>query len=226
MRAVAILVSLLGLPAVVAADGLIYQLPEDGVSALYEVTFSPNGQSVEKGTFRVASVGTEMVEGKPCRWIELMMTTVREERERTIVGKVLVPEERLTRGQHPFEHVVRGYVRFQDQAPEQLDRRNQGPIPVFLAGPYDDDAKQDPETLDTKLGKLECEVVLGTGKHKEGEREMLTKRRVWLSDKAPFGMAAIRMEMKSGDGGGPQGTAEMKLIETGKDTKTALPDSK
>src|SRR5262245_17361110 len=144
---------------IAAADGLLYRLPADGAMARYdmEMTVAKDGKQLTgKGTAILSSVGRKEVDGKPCRWIEIIFEVKIEDREEKSITKVLIPEKHLKEGEEPLKHVMKAWQQDRDNARElAVDRLADSPLPVFLA-PALKDAKKLPKALiDTKLGKLE-----------------------------------------------------------------------
>ena len=82
-------------------DGLLYQLPKDGAWVSYEIDLTTDvgeRQHTEKGSLRMASVGKTTEQGKPCRWIEVVIEASAgdlEDRYKVATVKVLIPEEHL-----------------------------------------------------------------------------------------------------------------------------------
>jgi len=57
------------------ADGLLYQVPEDGAWVRFEAPYAFKGEGMEqpgrgKGTMTMACVGTAVEGSEKCRWIE------------------------------------------------------------------------------------------------------------------------------------------------------------
>ncbi len=130
------------------ADGLLYQLPEDGSWVLFDamVTMTrENDRGVEtqnvkeESSLKMSSVGTSMEDGIPCRWIEFNLTIKFDNTENVIVAKILIPESSLVEGKNPVENRIRGWIRngIKSEVVELTDD-NLGPIPVFLANALTD----------------------------------------------------------------------------------------
>ena len=83
------------------ADGLIYQLPDDGAQVRYDmsVEISAGGQEMNfKGSLTVSSVGQTTVGDDKCRWIEIKMVSVKDGQDQPLTGKMLIPEKELEKG--------------------------------------------------------------------------------------------------------------------------------
>ncbi len=125
----------LGIPAVVLAlltlgvgparaDGLHYQLPEDGAWVRFDIEGSrgPEGMKVElEGSLKMASVGRTRVGDEDCRWIELEWNLEEGRNSVAVIAKVLVPERYLKEGESPLDHIVRGWARVDDGPPQDVD---------------------------------------------------------------------------------------------------------
>lgn len=215
------------------AEGLVYQLPQDGAWVRYSVEFVEREQEeddVGKGSLTVSSVGKANENGEACRWIEFNWDVTENGREQKIVAKVLVPEKHLARGTKPIDHVVRAWIKVGDGEPLPLDVNGMraGPLPSFLAGPSDDAKKLDPEVVETeKLGKLRCEGLSGTNQFKQGSQEITISYLNRLHEKAPFGIVSSRMEFTSRRNSQrlDSGTLSLKLTDLGQDAQSALPES-
>jgi hypothetical protein len=90
------------------ADGLLFQLPEDGswvrFKMKYEQDKTQRGKGVKRaeGAIKISSVGVLTTGGEACRWIEIETTQRRLEdppkNERGRVFKLLIPEKFLQQG--------------------------------------------------------------------------------------------------------------------------------
>jgi hypothetical protein len=210
------------------ADGLVYQLPEDGTSAEFDLKFSGPGKQ-GTGSLTVSSVGKVKEDGKACRWIEFNIVMTLNDMERRMVAKVLIPETEFAPGKKPFENRVRAWIRL-GESPDakNLEQNDFGPLPVFLSGPFENAKKLDAIEVETKaLGKLKCEGASGLVKT-EDRRKNETTIETRLNKKAPFGVVSCKMEMKAERNGEfvPEVEITLTLKKVGKDAKSLLPDSK
>jgi hypothetical protein len=227
------LLASLSATAALQADGLIYRLPEDGTSVRYNLELKAGRDGMEKsagGYLAVGSVGKETVNDEPCRWIEFKMVFDIDGREETILAKMLIPEKALKRGENPGAHLVRGWLKRRQEPEELKDLQNSraGPLAAFLAGPAPDAKKLDKMTLDSKLGKLECEGVAGTQTFDQGQEKVEIKQETRLSDKAPFGVVRARLEFKVERDGNPResGVLTLNVLEVTQGAKSELPEQK
>ncbi len=107
------------LPARTNAEGLIHQLPKDGSWVRFEI----NGKGIAadgtvkisiKGTQTISSVGRVAVNNEQCRWIEIETALNYDRRDsktgkHTEIFKLLIPEQYLTKGKNPRDHVLKAY---------------------------------------------------------------------------------------------------------------------
>jgi hypothetical protein len=182
------------------ADGLIYRLPKDGGSVTFDYEYRASTipptkglEDIRKGSLTMSSVGVTTIDNEKCRWIEFkeVLKWEFDGKERVTITKVLVPEKHLGRGKSPGEHLIRGWVKFGDGAPKELnDLRSplvaaQG---LFLAGPPKElkDLKQ--AEIDGKLGRLQCEGVTGKFVEEQEGGDVCRTFENRLHSKAPFGV--------------------------------------
>ena len=235
MRALcmATLTALLTLPAATArADGLLYQLPEDGAWVRFdmEVARERGGEQMTiKGSMAMSSVGQTTIEGEKCRWIEVEMRMKRGEDERTFITKLLIPEKHLKKGEKPLDHVVKAWQKQgAGEARELKDpySSNAGPLPAFLSGPLKDPKELDKELVESKLGKLQCAGLTGRAEFKQGQTDAKVTFHTRLHEKAPFGVVTCRMVYTGEREGQPPRsvTVTLKLTEVGDKATSKLPD--
>src|SRR5262245_32283870 len=217
-------------PGSARADGLLYQLPEDGSWVRFEFQYTFKLDGMEKagqgtGTMTMASVGKAAEGSEPCRWIEFKVQLKDVGPEQVLIRKLLIPEKYLKKGENPTEHVVRGWAKFNNEAVERAVPVH-GRWPAYLAGPFQDEKKLDQELLESKLGALKCEGVTGWIQYKEGDVHMKGTFETRVNQKAPFGVMASRMQFEMKRDGKVLQTVDgtATLTDLGKDAKTILPD--
>jgi hypothetical protein len=221
-------------PAVLPADGLIYQLPDDGTWAQYDLKFTMlrgDQRREATGTLRVASVGKASADGKDGRWIEFRLDLMLPDgNEQTIIAKVLVPEEQLVAGKTPIDHIARGWIKLgNDREPEALNDDNRGPLPIFLAGPGTDHKALDAAKIENaKLGEIEAAGDSGTIEYQEQTRKLAAKYETRRHEKAPFGLVSMSIEVESEQNGqrAADTNATLTLAETGDTALSDLPNQK
>ncbi len=233
------------------ADGLITKLPADGTWALFAAkeTISDPGRPNKKpltaaGTLKLASVGSEMVNGEPCRWIEavLEVNPPGAPKPQVAVFKALVPEKFLAKGQDPRTHWVKGWMKLGDQPPTALTPAQlASPIwklNLFVGGPLQDTKDLKEKVIDTGLGKLTCTCVSGTRVVKGGSvninngqadvQDLKPRVEEYFNPKAPFGVAYLRIVMAPPAAAAqrPTTVSEFTLSRVGTKAKSALPEQK
>ena len=146
--------------------------------------------------------------------------------------KFLIPEKYLTQGETPQDHVLRAWRKLGDGKPQTTEEPN--PI---LAGPAKDAKHLDKLAVESKLGKLACEGVVGSI---EIQAPDATKIRCLMETRlhpdAPFGLVTSHWAVtfmstdksKEGARATEVGTMEMnlKLIDFGDKAVSEMPDAK
>ena len=225
---VALLLALWTVPA--WADGLLYQLPEDGSWVLFDadIVMTSGDQRVDTtGQLRMSSVGTIVEDELKCRWMEFKLTMKANDAEHVIVAKLLIPENELQEGQKPIEHRRRGWVRLRrDREVEELTEKNLGPIPAFLADPLTDVQPLEATIVAGKLGELSCRGLTGHTEFREGNNNNKVAFRTRRHEKAPFGVVTSQMKFEVERGGEIRNSLEMdlKIHDFGDGAKSELPD--
>jgi len=230
------------------AGGLVSRLPEDGSWARFTATetFTFPGKAKKEaveGTFTLASVGRVTVDGEECRWIELVIQAKvpGTDQETEQVFKGLIPEKHLQKGGDPAKHWIKGWMKLANQPPQQLTKEQLAlpgmKLNLFVAGPLQDHKPLPKKTIETKLGKLECEGIAGTYVLKDAsvsvkngqvtKKDGLVLMESYFHEKAPFGVVWSHIQIIV-EGGGlpPSGDSVLLLDAVGKDAKSKLPDNK
>lgn len=234
--AAAALLALAALPA--CGDGLLFQLPEDGTWAQYDYDLSVKvngGREQAEGLIRLASVGRVTEKGQPCRWIEFRIEMKPEKEElETAIMKLLVPERHLKKGENPLDHVVRGWVRSdEDKPPKELEdpgkllRRL--PYLSVLGKPLENQRELAATTVRSKLGSLSCKGVEGTLELRvDGNDRLRMKAEQRLHSKAPFGVVDSHgnFEFLSGGQVAAKASFDLKLADFGTGAKSEMPEQK
>jgi hypothetical protein len=181
----------------VQADGLIQSLPADGAWVRFNFHMTREAATrVEKsGELTVKSVGQEQHAGRPHRWIEIVLSS--HDRmgggERREVEKFLVPEAELTRDGSPMSHVVRGWMKIDDQ--DVVARNpNLGPgDSVWMPGAEEvRETVRAPREIEYQRGRLSLDEGLRGRVACTSESGVLqtTELQVWTTDHVPFGVGA------------------------------------
>jgi hypothetical protein len=222
------------------ADGLIYQLPTDGGSVTFDYEYKATGTAddptvdIRKGSLTMSSVGETTVYNEKCRWIEFkeVLKWEYDGKERVTITKVLVPENHLGRGKSPGEHLIQGWVKFGDSAPQEFhDLRSplvaaQG---LFLAGPPKEvkDLKQ--TEINGKLGILQCEGVTGQFVEEQEGGNVYRTFENRLHSTAPFGVVVSLWKIERRDNKGAileAGTVKFTLRDTQNSALSEMPEKK
>ncbi len=184
------------------ADGMFYQLPEDGTWAEFKfrgkMTIMEEDRSIT-GTIRIASVGRTVEKDEPCRWIEVKLDMNRgggNDDETSIISKVLVPEKFLVPGNKSLSNAVRAIIKEDEGEPKEVDdpeNFEHGPLPMILADPLKKSKELEAREIKSKLGKRSCRGVSGRMSFKPGHSERIAVRvQTWLHPDAPFGVVSNR----------------------------------
>ena len=187
----------------VRADGLIATLPKDGTGASYSLKIrgSKDGQEqMVSGRLTLSSVGSEVKDGQPCRWIELGFIVKDGEQEFGDYSKFLILEKHLQPGNNPLQHVIKAWRRRGPKdAPVKAfttpEDSLQGPLPVFLSGPLDKPKKLPAKEIESALGKLKCTGVTGAYKYKSKTGSVTGTIELRHHAKSPFGVVAATYDM-------------------------------
>ncbi len=108
-------------PAWLYADGLLLDLPPEGTAVKYELRqtgiahFYEKGMDGEpqkipmnvEGTMQLANVGSDVVAGLQCRWLEIERDRKRGDERHYSLTKILVPQVDFSRKGDPFARAFR-----------------------------------------------------------------------------------------------------------------------
>lgn len=212
------------------ADGLLYQLPENGAWVKFDLEMEMERGEVKQeggGSLRMSSVGMSVEGDKKCRWIEFRLDFKAGERKRTIVAKALVPESELKEGKDPLANRVRGWIKMQDRDVVELTDDKLGPMSAFMAPALTDVKELEPSAVESKLGKLSCAGLTGQTTFKEGSATNAVKLETRRHAKAPFGVVTSKMAIEILRDGEVTGAAKMNftLSDFGDGAKSELADN-
>ncbi len=216
----------------VRADGLIYQLPADGMSVRYDTDamfMNSNGQQIMvKGTLTVSSVGQTTVNNEKCRWIEFKNVTKSDQGDRIIIAKCLIPEKNLGKDKSPGEHMIRGWIKRGDMELAISDIKSPAGrmlLVWYLAPPAPNAKELDKTEIDSPLGKLECLGVTGEQEFQRDNGLLSINFENRLHEKAPFGVVSSvwKFELKNNGQVMGTGTIKMTLAEINTTALTELP---
>jgi hypothetical protein len=196
-------------PASAWANGLLYKLPADGSSALYEIKMAVTKPKITgTGTLTLSSVGKAKSGGKDCRWIELSFVISMMGQKQIITAKLLIPEEDLGKGKNPFKNPQKGWVQMPPAKPLKITDFAEKHLALFrvvLAGPLRNAAKLEAKEIVTKVGKLKCAGETGRQSFQQGKSAADIDYETRLHAKSPFGVAYSKMKVivmddKDGEG--------------------------
>ena len=266
--AIILCLSLLGSES--RAQTLISKLPEDGTWAKYDVASKPTmpgrrGASapVQRSQIVLRSVGSETIDGKKYRWIEMESLTknqaLRSGRGDTMtICKMLIPEKEIADGKSPIGKIKKVWMLNIEGEKESLGEvEPDSELVKKMLGsmwPGEKVDKEIPaETIESGIGKLECEAVqfkykVGPGAERDdkaggdgdadkdkGDAEKETPKNsmeveytVYSNEKSPFGSvkSVARLSQVMGERRMALSTTETVLKETGKGAKSAIPEMK
>lgn len=218
-------VGILGVRPAAQAGGLVQHLPPDGswvaLSIESEQDFGGNLQSSTREV-KIASVGSEKVDGQPARWIE--MST--EFGGRKMLAKMLIAEKFLTADQDSFSHVAKAWALGRDGKVVELPKERLRGILVFGAGVphFEKLAKKGKEAVTTELGEFQCERAAGQAEQ-DGPQGSKAKfdGELWTNEKVPFGLVKAKIKL---DLGKINFANELTAVRSGSGAKSELPDAK
>lgn len=226
----------------VYGEGLIFQLPPDGRWASYAiedtVTDADGKKTTVTGELIVSSVGSETVNGKPCRWIEIAVLFDGGDGVIDHIDKLLIPEKSLQQGREPLKQVYkyhrqygkdRRILRVEDREKLQhLPDKADSALRMFLHGPYKEWEHFSEEVIKSKLGEQNCASIRATEATKRRNISEDAEYIIRLHPDAPFGVVQWEAHRKIKRGGQPDGAIDQKLTlsDFGTGAKTAFPDKK
>jgi hypothetical protein len=220
-------------PRLSLAEGLVYQLPEDGAWVRFDARgkgFSASGEvrvSIT-GSLTISSVGQSQVDGELCRWIEIHMKGKfqrnKEEAEYGEILKALIPEKYLKQGEDPRQHVLKAWKKDSRTGVVALDLEGEGAREIrsydeIFHAPLPQVTELEEKMVESKLGKLKCKGL--AGREPQGKTVFSTETR--LHNSAPFGVVTFRYEKKRASGEGRSMTLTLK--DFGNNATSELPQN-
>jgi hypothetical protein len=231
------------IPAIASAEGLLFQLPEDGHWVRFQVegkTIHPDRiETTQTGTITMSSVGKAEINGQKCRWIEIVMAAKFDDSPSGIgnysftdIDKLLIPEEHLAKGKEPLKHVVKSWHKHSldggaAQQVEDVKQRLQQ-LQTYLHGPFKATKELEAVRIDSTLGKLDCKGIAASETIEEGGATVAAVTySIRLHEKAPFGVVGWEIEVKVLLNGKTVGTSvqKLKVAAVGTDAKSTIPDA-
>lgn len=222
------------------ADGLIYQLPDDGHWVQFEMDgkgTEPGGTAVTMtGTLTMKSVGTVKIDGQEHRWIEIVIEAKRDQGEFAAVEKLLIPEENLAEGKDPLKHVFKAWTQHSQsgntprevQDLDGVNSRYLQRLRPMLHAPFEEADELEAVRIESHLGELSCKGIRTSEKiEQEIGVNYHWQYLIRLHEKAPFGVVTWESETSVELNGELAGTmtTKMKLVDSGTDAKSAIPSA-
>lgn len=228
--------------SVVSAQGLIYNLPEDGTAVEYEgtITLSSGDQDPNPlewtSELSIKSVGREDAEFQgsvqPCRWIEIKVITGKSEAAGIDPGpvgsriyKFLVPESKIVADRNDQDGIpndvipmVKGFRRLGENAIKEI--RSPGLVmypTICLLANYDN-----PETIaSSDIPEILAQGVSVTAKRMKGvavqerpESRSTNTGEYWVSKDVPFGLARWVVSVTTEEKETTAARSEFRIVQT------------
>ena len=216
-------------PVVARAEGLLYQLPQDGFWVTFDIQYTFRAEGVEQSgqqTMTMASVGKVVEGSEECRWIEFKIVATENGAERLWIRKLLIPVRFLKRGENPTIHVVRGWTQQENQGVEPAVAVH-GRWPAFLAGPLQEVKRLPKQIVESGAGRLTCEGEAGWIQFTEGSLQTKVTFENRLHPKAPFGVVSAHMLFEITSAGSRQTIdSTASLVRSGRGAHSELPQYK
>lgn len=249
------------------AQGLLQRLPADGTWSRYRVTqqmwdakavrVPPHRpQKLEypvlsfvESDLLLQSVGNPEVDGKPCRWIEIVRrpsSVAKRGSGRVIALRLLAAEETIVKGQDCFDHCLQVFHSDSGRQAKELtdpDRKKyelERFRPIFPRVRRDVEKKivsmwssYGPNETTSRVEQLTFNYAF-RGKlsgGKSGSWDHAAEYRMVITDDAPFGVAYLLLrEIRNREDYGPNnlafemvGSTQIVLLESGTGATSALP---
>lgn len=146
----------------------------------------------------ISSVGSQSVDGRACRWIELKVERGKRNEEGNvdlgqagvIIYKCLVPEDAVGHETSDFLPIVRGWRKIADGEPQPMKGQLLRIAPIItLIDAYPDAQEKPSETLQIQgLGDVACTVRAGSRQYQGRTGRAANNGQIWLSDRVSFGI--------------------------------------
>lgn len=238
IRHLMIAVLLAATPHTASAGGPVQSLPKDGswVKFFLEWELSGPGAVDGKGTgtWTVRSVGTKIVNGEKCRWIEIEEHLDKSDDEQAFTRwfKYLVREKDLKPGGDPIGNLVEYWYKntLQTKTATKSDSRSAG-IAMFFRGT--------PKTVKSVAKRRQVLWQRGEFTFQRAEEQTQTRERendyrvtvrdlVWKKAEIPFGTAAVTSTARFTSKGKHSFTwvRKLTLADHGTRAKSRVPEAK
>jgi hypothetical protein len=238
LRGLTVALLLAAAPHVAFAGGPVQSLPKDGCWVKFFLEYELSGpnavDSKGTGTWTVRSVGTKVVNGEKCRWIEIEEHLDKSDDEPAFTRwfKYLVREKDLKPGGDPLNNAVEYWHKdsIRNRTAKKLDVPSAGLSP-FLRGT--------PKTVNSVAQKNRVLWQQGEFAFQRAEEQVQTRKRgdgygvtirdvVWKKAEIPFGTAAVTSTMRYTIKGKHSFTwiRKLSLADHGTGAKSKVPEAK
>ncbi len=201
------------------AQGLIWNLPEDGTEVRFEGTitqieFRPDSAEGDIEiewihNLTLKSVGRQEAEFEgssvPCRWIEIKVETGKISETGVDTGpvggriyKVLVPESRVSDQQRDadkipvsFLPIIQGFQKIGEEEPVEMQTKALQIFPLLSRLMHYESLKGDGEEqpLEIPLGEIPAKKWVGSRILENLSTRTVNEAEIWQSNEVPFGLA-------------------------------------
>jgi hypothetical protein len=224
-------------------ENLHRELPKNDAWVQYQWDWNrlDSGQKMS-ATVTLSIVGSVVENDEPCRWVELKYVIPEGSEKGTLIEKLLIREKDLLASANPMEHVLRTWVRFNDEPvylKEAYNNKDEaiGPLLLWTPGVLKNVAKGgDPKDIEYQHGRLKAAqpwagrmVLPETNKDGVVVLHLSRKYTLWRHADLAFGFAEaeIKDDVYNLDKTKvlSQQVSVYVLQDAGVGAKTALPDS-
>jgi hypothetical protein len=219
------------------------ELPRDGAWVQYQWDWHrlDNGQKMS-ATVTLSIVGVVVEKDEQCRWVELKYVIPEGDEKRTLIEKLLIREKHLLESANPMEHVLRTWVRFNDEParlkePHQINDTLIGQMLLWTPGVLKDASLSGvPKDIEYQRGRLRS-ANSWTGKmvlpetNKDGQVVLRRSRKFALRRHAELPIGFAEAEIKDDVYDVDMTTVRSQQVsvyllqDAGTDAKSSLPDN-
>lgn len=228
---------LLALCATAHAGDIVRTVPADGAWVrfhMHETWSDADVGNIDRTIYlTIKSVGTKIVNDKPCRWIESKIQSDEQLMTGTgMIFKVLVPEKELTIGDPVNGAVESWWRRPNHEVAKVPDLKGHPRLWLFflpaLSGRVREPLKlEERQAVVWQQGQLDCRVMEGniaeTLTDVRWDVQWKGRGRLALHETVPFGVAAVRFEIEKDDRG-TTGSITGSLTDNGAGAVSDLPE--
>lgn len=222
--------------------GLLQKLPKDGVWAQYlleaEAVRGEARRKMPNGVVTIRSVGSTVIEGEKCRWIELESKADDAKTKAMVVIKVLLREKDLKPGTTSAPRIVRGWKKHPSSKTVKpvtnKDMIGESGLWVFFGAKSSDEKRlKKTKVVDYQKGKLKIAAAktarldVQLAEIPPNDLKLNARQTVWTHKSIPFGTAVLRIgwEARTKARSGKL-FFTFTLQDFGTGAKSALPENK